>query len=308
MYFDFLIAFCVSIFVLLVIGVSGNLFILVSNLNTVRSQQGLPPSDFILTGLSTCNIIFQISNGTIGVLLLLDVIYTMQNYAWRLYFYITELLVSIGFWFTAWLCVFYCAKIIRSSSRLVIQIQQWIVGAVPHLLVWSAVGNFVVCTPKLVLIFLRNETKTSCNSSFGHFRESKKWKLDYMNTFYLALCCLSPLVIMITSSSFIILFLRRHVAKIRRNTTNGFSSPSSEAYVRVSKMVLSLMGIYSTFDVCFMISLFTTNEVLFLIIIFLCHVYSSVTAALIILGTTKLRKRFNTVCWSKCCNLLKIGI
>ncbi|XP_006014474.1 taste receptor type 2 member 40-like [Latimeria chalumnae] len=282
------------------IGAPGNLFILAINLSTVRSQQVLPPTDLIISGLALSGIVFQTFLVYLVYMELLGMTCQMEISTFMMIFYITDALGSVNFWFISWLCIFYCAKIVRSGSRLVIRFQQWINGAVRHLLAWSAVGSFTVPVCYYVFSLGMNHTDILNNCTNLNIAEHQKQIVDdSYYCLYLVLCCLLPLVIMTTSSSFILLFLRRHAMRMQRSAADGFSSPSSEAHVRVSKMVLSLMGIYTVFDISIMIFIFTSNEILVLITILLCYLCPGVTPVIIIWGTAKLRNRLPTACWSK---------
>ncbi|XP_006008895.2 taste receptor type 2 member 40-like [Latimeria chalumnae] len=284
---SFLVAFAVAYLLALCM----NLFILVRYFHAVRKGEVLQPSDLLLIGLIVCNVVHQTSILALSVLGLFHVGCYAGGYMFKTLSLVFTSASSAQFWLMAWLCTFYCLNIVRISRRFFIRMRQCVSGLVPHLLAGSVIGTFAVSLP----YFVYSTPVVPVVSNNGSLANSTICLMDFRSpapfylSLYLTLNCLLPLVLMVASSSVIIMFLHCHVRRMEENTS-GFSSPRSDAYLRITKMLLSLVCLYISFNVATILMNLIKCNFCGLIISSFAEVYPSLCAIIIILGTSKLRQ------------------
>ncbi|KAK1160201.1 taste receptor type 2 member 40-like [Acipenser oxyrinchus oxyrinchus] len=157
-----------------------------------------------------------------------------------------------SFWSIAWLCVFYCVKIISLPAALFIKLKRNISLVVNGALTLSVFFCFVLFCPFLYLIPIMPANATAnntyninntlgmpCTKPFFDFPE--KFARDLYFFIFVLFLCPIPLIIMVTTSSQLVVHIYKHTQQMKRNQ-NEFQSRNS--YLLICKMIISLVVVY----------------------------------------------------------------
>ncbi|MGH0151450.1 UNVERIFIED_CONTAM: hypothetical protein FKN15_024100 [Acipenser sinensis] len=239
--------------VLLVFGVLWNLFNLVMTVHLQRKSKSYQTLEFIISCISLSNMILDLS--MICFLYLYEFkIYctTDMGRVMPVVFFILYSTSASSFWSIAWLCIFYCVKIISLPAALFIKLKRNISLVVNGAIILSVFFCFFLFCPFLYLIpimpanatandtyNINNTLGTPCTKPAFDFPETFARDL-YFFIFVLFLCPI-PLIIMVTTSSQLVVHLYKHTQQMKRNQ-NEFQSRSS--YLLICKMIISLLVVY----------------------------------------------------------------
>ncbi|XP_033029703.1 taste receptor type 2 member 40-like [Lacerta agilis] len=253
--------------------VSGTLCILVFitnglivgvNVTDWMKGRSLMPSDEILVSLGMSNLCFSTS-------LILDYFISLIWKEFYRKFYMVQKITFIldiaasflSFWFTAWLSVFYCMKIVNFKQSFLLRVKLQFSSLVRWFLLGSVLassGATLLVTWTFTTVFqasdnLSNQTFLSLPSDFNFTDDYKKQKmiLVHMTMPYKVLLvilgCSVPLVMVIASSVPVLNSLFRHARNLEHNATI-FHNPRLEVHLNAAKSVLSLLVCYTSLFVC----------------------------------------------------------
>ncbi|CAI5796780.1 taste receptor type 2 member 40-like [Podarcis lilfordi] len=250
-------ALCILVFITngLIVGV---------NVTDWMKGRSLMPSDEILASLGLSNLCFCTS-------LILDYFISLTWKEFFRKFYMVQKITFtldiaasfLSFWFTAWLSVFYCMKIVNIKQSFLLRVKLQFSSLVRWFLLGSVLAScgatfLVTLTFKTVSQAsdnLNNQTFLSLPSDFNFTNDYKKQKLIlvHMTMPYkllpIILGCSVPLVIVIASSVPILNTLFRHAKNLEQNATI-FHNPRLEVHLNAAKSVLSLLISYTALFVC----------------------------------------------------------
>ncbi|XP_043925761.1 putative taste receptor type 2 member 33 [Protopterus annectens] len=273
---------------LCILGLLGNIFIIVINLLEIRKLQSFPPSDLIILDLAVSNVILLGQLYAFSVYHLLGMLCHVT-----MAFNIFEAIVMAQCsWLLTLLCLFYCVKIINFTQRFFNQLKHWLSSGVYYLILGTLVGSVAIssllafCTLELKT---GNATLTGSNCTLPVFPSACKTSYYIYTTFTIVL----PFFIMVLSSSLIIITLVRHRKKNKNH--KSFVSPHDTVHTRVANMIVALIMTYFLFVVSLVymaiLSDFNLNIIRFLQGFFL-FCYPVCSPYLLIYGNTKLRTMF----------------
>ncbi|XP_043935043.1 taste receptor type 2 member 43-like [Protopterus annectens] len=193
-------------------------------------------------------------------------------------------------WLVTWLCVFYCFKVVNYSGQVFLQIKQQITAAVPYLLTGTIFGCAIISS----LVFTDKVTRYSTSDFTGNC--TFQTETLSLCLWYTAVCqvfqCILPLMLMVTSSALMVIFLCRHSWRMN-STEAGFSTNCSMAHVRVAKMIISLTLSYAIFVISVFFSFILDKPEqyrIFFMCIYLCLSFVVLCSGILIYGNKKLRE------------------
>ncbi|NXH24843.1 T2R40 protein, partial [Myiagra hebetior] len=193
-------------------------------------------------------------------------------------------------WVSAWLCVFYCIKIVSFSNRFFNYMKAKIDKIVPWLLLGSVLLAFIF---SIHVYHISNETQ--CNS---HNYSSQGYYLKHIIRadedllpiiFVTGFVFSTSFTAVIASAVFLLFSLWRHKCKMQ---TNSMSNLSMDAHIRAMKSILSFLVMYSINFMFFILTLIYArkkeNHVAFLIFAFL-HAFPGVHSLILIFSNPELK-------------------
>nr|XP_014339362.1 PREDICTED: taste receptor type 2 member 40-like [Latimeria chalumnae] len=295
-----------AILFVIVIGILGNLFIVIINFQEFQRTGTLHPSERIVSCIAVSNILAVIVLAIWFIIFLLDVCTYLGPHIYKVTDFLIVFITKAGYWFTAWLCFFYCMKIVKINWRIFVKLKQGISSLVSFLLFATVVCSFGVTYPVIYIIRTLNTTSIvgECKDYYiiGH-----EFMMGY-TVFLSFIASLLPLALMLLSSLGIVFFLLKH-SKNMTKTSSASSGPRTEGPTAVVKMLISLIVLYIvtviSVPVTNLMIVATTNESDMVVIIasFSC-IFSAGSSVILIVGQVKLRQAFLKIFCSvgQCCN------
>ncbi|KAM9205527.1 taste receptor type 2 member 40-like [Mergus octosetaceus] len=289
-----------------VVGFMGNGFITaVNSINWIKSKK-ISAADMILIFLSTSRFILQV---------------TVMMYIHSLYFTDVFKLASVykafgavwmfvnhaSLWFSTWLYVLYCAKIINVTQWLFLQIKLRITGMVPRLLLGSLVVSSVTSLP-----FLWTTPSTYLCSSTGNCRENSTvhisdWDSSHLYILLLYFAgCFFPLVLSVVTSALLITSLCKHIKNMQCYVVS-FRDPLIDVHLTVIKSIISFLILYlSSFAAQILLTLSTSQSqdaVKVAVSLVVAGAYPSIHSVILIIVNSKLKLAFRMLCQHFKCHL-----
>ncbi|XP_053149090.1 taste receptor type 2 member 40-like [Hemicordylus capensis] len=236
-----------------------NGLIVVVNFANWTKGRSLMPNDEILTSLGLSNLFFSTT-------IVLDY---FISFLWREFYntfvrvqkimFCLDIATSFAsFWFTAWLSVFYCMKIINFKQPFLAKVKLKFSGLVR----WLLLGSVLFSLGSAVLLYwafwkasLRFPSKGPVNqtislpSDFNQTLSHERGNviLVHMTLSYklliILLGCFAPFAVVISSSIPVLKSLFRHIQRLEQNAS-VFHNPRLEAHLNASKALLSLLLSY----------------------------------------------------------------
>ncbi|MGH0115414.1 UNVERIFIED_CONTAM: hypothetical protein FKN15_000049 [Acipenser sinensis] len=226
---------------LVALGLAGNLFIVICNLFFRSNGQGLHLGDMLVTCIAVSTVIFDLTAYLSMALFLLGGMCPNSNITMQINMFLTIAGISLNYWFIAWLCVYYCVKIVNMSSRVFIRLKQIIstviccslAGSVPIIIPISSAAFYIGMND--------SDNSTTQNNSCPPI-ELMSSALGQVAMPLFVVQSIVALVLMMCSCSTIIVFLCGHIRQMQ------LSSPEIADLIRVAKMitVLALLNLFCT--------------------------------------------------------------
>uniref|UniRef100_A0A8D0BMR3 Taste receptor type 2 n=1 Tax=Salvator merianae TaxID=96440 RepID=A0A8D0BMR3_SALMN len=200
--------------------------------------------------------------------------------------------VFMRFWLTAWLCVFYCVKILNSTHSFFLWWKMRISRLVPRLIMGSCVVSFLASFFIALTISIQLQSNKTANvtniTKVGKMEELSK----SANIFFLIIGSTCPLLVVFICSILVVASLCRHACKMSSKGSN-LRNLQTEAHVKAAWTVLSLLVLYISFYLAQTLSSipkFQKNLFSFLTCFIVMSIYSPVQAAILVLSNPKLKQ------------------
>uniref|UniRef100_H2ZUR9 Taste receptor type 2 n=1 Tax=Latimeria chalumnae TaxID=7897 RepID=H2ZUR9_LATCH len=278
-------------FIIMMLGLLGNVFIVYVYFQEYKKSKELQPNELLVAFLAFFNVLIQINLGLWFVVYLFN---------FCIYLGFTDLIAlfitNSNYWFIAWLCFFYCVKIIKVNLILFTRLQRRLPMVVNILIIGTLIGCFPISVPAIHYIkFKTNFTSVSdlCRDYYPHSGNEVYAVLLSVLTSFL------PLVIMVICIMTIVIFLCIHSKNMSKNVTLGGSS-HGDAHITVAIMLICLIVFY----IACTATVFAANLLVVLVdgyvliaISYTSSIFSTGSAVILISGTVKLKQHF----WKICC-------
>ncbi|XP_066472900.1 taste receptor type 2 member 40-like [Tiliqua scincoides] len=284
------IAFLVTLHGLALGGFTSNAFITAVIVIEWAKSRSLNSSELLLLSLSISNICCTAS--------VMAVVYrehfNIRNY---LMSRVTNVLLNIAvlsrYWFTAWLCVFYCIKIVNGTHSLFLWCKQRILCLLPWTLAASAVISIFssVFAFQFVPVHLQSNTTTANITDMTQNAGEDKILPSY-EIFYFVIGCSGSLLVVLLCSTVTVAFLYRHVCQMT-GKESSFRNPQTEAHFKAARTVLFLLFLYLSFFLAQILPLTSSTEYKKIVFCVYCIVligYSLAQAAILVLVNTRLKQ------------------
>lgn len=209
-------------------------------------------------------------------------------------------------WFSTWLYVLYCVKIINITHWLLLQIKLRIAGMVPWLLLGSLVISSMTSLP-----LLWNAPSTYLCSSTGNCRENSTAHITDWDSscLYLLLLyfvgCFFPLVLSVVTSALLISSLWKH-RKTMQCYTDTFRDSMVDVHLTAIKSIISFLILYLSSFVAQILLILSTSQskdvVRVAVSLVVAAAYPSMHSIILITVNSKLKLAFRNLCLHfKCC-------
>ncbi|XP_064416313.1 taste receptor type 2 member 40-like [Latimeria chalumnae] len=289
------IAELISRLTIIFVGLLGNFFILHIYFLEYRKNKVLHPTELITTLLAFFNLLSSAALVLPNLRTLLFCSY-FQEPIYKFSDFFSTFFSKSTYWFTACLCFYYCMKIVKVNKRFFLTLKQRISIVVSVLLLSSFLLCFAVSFPVVYFIQLKPNSSIPCKT---HYTLGKA--LFIYNIFNVALAYYLPLVVMMTCSLGIVIFLCRHSRNMDKNIAAGGSS-HSDAHKPVAVMLICLILLYMTCALTVLLASVQASlgEIdIMTAIPYTASLFNTGSSMILIVGTVKLRQSFRTL-WCFC--------
>ncbi|KAM6438953.1 taste receptor type 2 member 40-like [Rhynochetos jubatus] len=289
-----------------VVGVTGNGFITAVNITNWIKSKKISSADMILIFLSTSRFILQVT-----ILMHIHSLYFADEFklasVYKAFGAVWMFVNHASLWFSTWLYVLYCVKIINVAHWLLLQIKLRIAGMVPWLLLGSLVISSVTSLPLLWIT-----PSTYLCSSTGNCRENSTAYITDWNRshFYLLLLyfvgCFFPLVLSVVTSALLITSLWKHTKKMQCYV-NTFRDPLIDVHLNAIKSIISFLILYISSFVAQILLILSTSQskdvVKVAVSLVVAGAYPSMHTIILIIVNSKLKLAFRMLCLHFECHL-----
>ncbi|XP_063006430.1 taste receptor type 2 member 40-like [Melospiza melodia melodia] len=289
-----------------VVGFIGNGFITTVNIiNWIKSKK-TSSADMILIFLSTSRFILQAT-----VLMHIHSLYFADVFklasVYKDFAAVWMFVNHSSLWFSTWLYVLYCVKIINTTHWLLLQIKCRIAGMVPWLLLGSLVISSMTSLPLLWIT-----PNTYLCSSTGNCRENST--ADIMDwdssSLYLLLLyfvgCFFPLVLSVVTSALLITSLWKH-RKTMQCYADTFTDAMIDVHLNAIKSIISFLILYLSSFVAQILLILSTSQskdvVKVAVSLVVVEAYPSMHSIILIIVNSKLKLVFRKICLHFKCHL-----
>ncbi|XP_009074794.1 PREDICTED: taste receptor type 2 member 8-like [Acanthisitta chloris] len=288
-----------------VIGFIGNGFIATVNIiNWIKSKK-ISSADTILTFLSTSRLILQVT-----VLMHIHSLYFADVFklasVYKDFGAVWMFVNHASLWFSTWLYVLYCVKIINVTQWLLLQIKLRIAGMVPWLLLGSLVISSMTSFPLLWIT-----PSTYLCSSTGNCRENSTAHITGWDSSHLYLLllyfvgCFFPLVLSLVTSALLITSLWKHRKKMQ-SYIDSFRDALIDVHLTAIKSIISFLILYLSSFVAQILLILSTSQskdvVKVAVSLVVAGAYPSIHSIILIIVNSKLKLAFrNLFQHFKCC-------
>ncbi|XP_009814531.2 taste receptor type 2 member 40-like [Gavia stellata] len=289
----------------IVVGFTGNGFIIAVNIiNWIKSKK-ISSTDMILIFLSTSRFILQLT-----ILMHIHSLYFADVFKLALYKAFGTIWMFVNrasLWFSTWLYVLYCVKIINVTQWLLLQIKLRIAGMVPWLLLGSLVISSVTSLPLLWITpssYLCSSTGNCRESSTAHITDWDSSHLYLLLLYFVG--CFFPLVLSVVTSALLITSLWKHTKKMQCYV-DTFRDPLIDVHLTAIKSIISFLILYLSSFVAQILLILSTSQskdvVKVAVSLVVAGAYPSVHSIILIIVNSKLKLAFRILCQHLKCYL-----
>lgn len=289
-----------------VAGFIGNGFITTVNIiNWIKSKK-ISSANMILIFLSTSRFILQVTVLMhIHSLYFADVLKLASEY--RDFGAVWMFVNHASLWFSTWLYVLYCVKIIKVTHWLLLQIKRRIAGMIPWLLLGSLGISSMTSLPLLWITpstYLCSSTGNCRENSTAHITD---WDSSYLYLLVLYFAgCFFPLVLSVVTSTLLITSLWKH-----RKTMQCYADASRDAVIDVHltaiKSIISFLILYISSFLAQILLILSTSEskdvVKVAVSLVVAEAYPSMHSIVLIIVNSKLKLPFRNLLLHFKCHL-----
>ncbi|XP_027763980.1 taste receptor type 2 member 40-like [Empidonax traillii] len=281
-----------------VVGFIGNGFITTANaINWIKSKK-ISPADMILIFLSTSRFILQVT-----VLMHIHSLYFTDVFklasVYKVFGAVWMFVNHASLWFSTWLYVLYCVKIINVNQWLLLQIKFRIAGMVPWLLLGSLVMSSVTSLP-----LLWTTPSTYLCSSTGNCRENSTAHITDWDSSHLYLLllyfvgCFFPLVLSVVTSALLLTSLWKH-RKQMQCYGDTFRNALIDVHLTAIKSIISFLILYLSSFVAQILLILSTSKskdiVKVAVSLVVAGAYPSMHSIILIVVNSKLKLAFRNL-------------
>ncbi|XP_069461365.1 taste receptor type 2 member 40-like [Ambystoma mexicanum] len=312
------------------IGLAGNVHIVVVYLLDWAKRKSLASSEKILCFVGVSNI-------ALAFVLTTDNVF---YYTWRGFYSLHSSLVAFfvvqmflffcSLWLTAWLCVFYCLKVVNFSHPALLRVKPRISSMVPWLLLVSVVVSLVTSIPVGLSLQKEEPEKLNISVNYGpgspigpalsngtwgtnqsvssngmkttnntdgamgsNVKGSPIYRFNNLGPLVVSVLeCSLPFAMVLLSCLLLIWSLFGHAKKMRKNST-GFQNHHMDCHLGAVRTVTSLLLLYASFYLAAMaiLSGLVPSSGAGNVLCYLTAVmYPAVHSLILILGSSKLKE------------------
>ncbi|XP_068001794.1 taste receptor type 2 member 40-like [Melanerpes formicivorus] len=283
----------------IVVGFIGNGFIAAVNTINWFKTKKISSAHMILIFLSTSRCILQVT-----VLMHIHSLYFTDVFklasVYKAFGAVWMFVNHSSLWFSTWLYVLYCVKIINVTQRLLLQIKLRISRMVPWLLLGSLVISSMTSLP-----FLWITSSTYLCSSTGNCRENNTAHITNWDSSHLYLLllyfigCFFPLVFSVVTSVLLITSLWKHRKKMQ-TYVNIFRDPLMDVHLTAIKSIISFLILYISSVVAQILLILSTSQskdvVKVAVSLVVTGAYPSIHSIILIIVNSKLKLAFRILC------------
>ncbi|XP_077309918.1 taste receptor type 2 member 40-like [Lithobates pipiens] len=278
--------------ILLVTGVSGNIFILIFHFLEWLKTREHNPCSLIINAIGISNICLQTANDLIEISYYIwpDAYYEEWVYSFTIA--LTACLSLSSLWCSTCLCLYYCVKIVNFNGPLFYKIKAKLPVVVPWLLVFSIVLSWSVGMSALWDLYM-GYSITALNITGNVTLEESFYP-------YASKCnCIFHLYLLAASLAFVIIFLAggtivaslcKHMSRMRQNN-EGLGHPRIRTHLSAAKTVTALLILYLIFYGTFSFinnPVYVLDEVTGVICFIVISTFPTVNTIILIMGNRKL--------------------
>ncbi|XP_063181060.1 taste receptor type 2 member 40-like [Chroicocephalus ridibundus] len=289
-----------------VLGIFGNGFITAVNIiNWIKSKK-ISSADMILIFLSISRFILQMT-----ILMHIHSLYFADEFKlasmYKAFGAVWMFVNHASLWFSSWLYVLYCVKIINATQWLLLQIKLRMAGMVP----WLLLGSLVVSSgTSLPLLWITPSTYIC--SSTGNCRENSTahttdWDSSHLYLLLLYFVgCFFPLVLSVVTSALLITSLWKHTKKMQYYV-DTLRDPLIDVHLTAIKSIISFLILYLSSFVAQILLILSTSQskddVKVAVSLVVVGAYPSVHSIILIIVNSKLKLAFRMLCQHLKCHL-----
>ncbi|XP_071427754.1 taste receptor type 2 member 40-like [Pithys albifrons albifrons] len=282
-----------------VVGFIGNGFITTVNIINWIKTKNISSADMILIFLSTSRFILQVT-----VLMHIHSLYFADVFklasVYKGFGAVWMFVNHASLWFSTWLYVLYCVKIINVTQWLLLQIKLRIAGMVPWLLLGSLVMSSVTSLPLLWI----TPINYLCSST-GKCRENSTAQITDWDSSHLYLLllyfvgCFFPLVLSVVTSGLLVTSLWKHRKKMQCYA-DTFRNALIDVHLTAIKSIISFLILYLSSFVAQILLILSTSQskdtVKVAVSLVVAGAYPSVHSIILIIVNSKLKLTFRKLC------------
>ncbi|XP_040898937.1 uncharacterized protein LOC121185041 [Toxotes jaculatrix] len=266
-----------------------NVYIFLTSLFTYKQTKKWCPSEIIMVALSVASVAHQLVT---YLWMTMDEVDSKCRIAQTLYTVMLLIIFSLKFtitWDTSFLTFYYSTKLVSTPNHCYTQIQTAILKHVTLAVFLIPLCGLGTCMPMLAVFRAHNDSEVyrDCGILLPDTHSGQIYEI-----IYLLLTDVLPGVIMVKCCISISVHLAIHLRHMKANT-NGAHHPKLGSQMRVIKMALSLVAIFTLFLV---VDLYVNYEIavnhqnVIVLTFFFTSVYTTVTAMVLIYGKKTLWK------------------
>ncbi|XP_071972606.1 taste receptor type 2 member 43-like [Engystomops pustulosus] len=213
-----------------------NIFIVIVNLLTWIKDKKFSQVEQLITSISVCNFVEEMLTPTYVV----NIIYDSPKIK-NIYFALSCMVLSCNVWFSTFLCVYFCLKIVNVKNTLYMCLQRNFQKILPWLFVSAILGSVLVSVPFILIITEENVSNPKLNTSAINWQSDSTFisfkERDIL--FFLTLSWIALLILSI-STLVIVTSLFKHMNQVQQNL-GGFRSPNMKIHVQALRTIMSLL-------------------------------------------------------------------
>ncbi|XP_071972604.1 taste receptor type 2 member 114-like [Engystomops pustulosus] len=143
--------------------------------------------------------------------------------------------MSCNVWFSTFLCVYFCLKIVNVKNTLYICLQRNFQKVFPRLFISAILGSVLVCVPFILKVI--EETSAVNMSTINKKRNLRDIVITYRDSSAFIILSWTALLILSISALAIVTSLFKHMNQVQENF-GGFRSPNMKAHVQALKTII----------------------------------------------------------------------
>ncbi|XP_056392736.1 taste receptor type 2 member 40-like [Hyla sarda] len=282
----FLIILMIEIFT----GVLTNVFIVVVNVHVWLRGQSLNSSDHLVVSLALSNFCFSCINASTIVCFIYFYDIFLVDYVFYILYMIMTYSIFSSSWLSAWLCLFFCVKIITYQQGCMAWLKAKITSVVPWLILSSQVFSIASSLPVIwsfTKVYASNSTdqlETNGTSTVVGYKINQTY-----NLFSIFINCFVPFMVVMATTGRIIASLFSHARHMKQNMEDH--GPSLKAHQGAARTMMSLLILYLIFYVVELgLGFLSMMDPLYWVCFLLIFSFPTLQSVIFIAGNAKLKQ------------------